>query len=120
MAKEHAVRIGARIAAAREEAGLTQRELADLIPGKSDGTQVSGWERGEHRVSDDTLDHIARILKKPVAWFHADEPEPGSPDLMSELVAAKPNGRLEELMLQVLERVEALERELRSDKRGRG
>lgn len=36
MAAEHVARMGARIKARREEVGLTQRELAEKIPGKSD------------------------------------------------------------------------------------
>ena len=43
MAAEHVVRMGLRIKARREELGLTQRELAEKIPGKSDGNQVSKW-----------------------------------------------------------------------------
>lgn len=67
MAAEHVVRIGARIREAREREGLTQRELADLIPGKADGNQISKWERGEHRVGDTTLGHIAKALKLDVS-----------------------------------------------------
>ena len=82
MAAEHAVLIGARIREARVAAHLTQNELAEKIPGKSDGTQVSKWERGEHRVSDDTLKHIARILKHDVPWFHTTAPNKAeTPDL---------------------------------------
>lgn len=75
MAAEHASLIGARIREARIAAHFTQNELAEKIPGKSDGTQVSKWERGEHRISDDTLKHIARVLKHDVAWFHQSAPD---------------------------------------------
>lgn len=75
MAAEHTALIGDRIRAAREKAGLSQRELADQIPGKADGGQVSKWERGEHRPSDDTLKAIAQALGRDIAWFHSREPD---------------------------------------------
>lgn len=84
MAAEHAALVGSRVKAAREEKGLSQRELADRIPGKADGNQVSKWERGQHRVSDDTLKHIAKVLDHDLAWFHAQEADKTeTPDLFS-------------------------------------
>lgn len=92
MAAEQALLVGARIREAREAKGYTQRELADKIPGKSDGTQVSGWERGEHKASDDTLGHIAAILGRDLSWFYSKptspEDEEESPDLMGTIDAA--------------------------------
>ena len=46
MAAEQTARVGAQIRRYREKAGLNQRELAEALPGKTDGTQVSKWERG--------------------------------------------------------------------------
>jgi transcriptional regulator with XRE-family HTH domain len=75
--------IGRRIAQARTEAGLTQAELAAKVPGKSDGTQMSKWERGVHRPGDDTLEHIAGVLKKEVSWFLVSESDKSAtPNLM--------------------------------------
>jgi transcriptional regulator with XRE-family HTH domain len=87
---EQTLRIGRRIAQARDAAGLTQAELATKIPGKADGTQVSKWERGVHRPGDDTLDQIAQALGKDIAWFLVSEPKPAAatPDLMGELSAS--------------------------------
>lgn len=85
MAAEHIARIGARIRQRREELGLSQRELAEALPGKSDGNQVSKWERGKHRVGDDTLDAIAEVLRCDVSYFHMPEPESGTADLMGAL-----------------------------------
>ncbi len=85
MASELQLRIGQRIKARREEQDLTQRELAELIPGKSDGNQVSGWERGEHRPSDATLEHIAFALEVDVSYFMAPEPSSEIPDVMGAL-----------------------------------
>jgi transcriptional regulator with XRE-family HTH domain len=95
MAAEHVVRMGARIREERERAGLTQRELADLIPGKADGTQVSKWERGRNRPSDDTLEHIAKALNCDVAVFHVSAPVAETPDLMAALDAPGSLARLE-------------------------
>lgn len=70
MAAEHTALVGARIREAREGAHLTQNELADRLPGKADGTQVSKWERGVHRPGDDTLRQIAGIVGRDLGWFH--------------------------------------------------
>lgn len=86
MAKEMAVRIGLRIAQARDEADFTQAELAAKIPGKTTGDQLSKWERGIHRPGDDTLEHIARIVKKDIGWFFMPEPDKTeTPDLVTAL-----------------------------------
>lgn len=103
MAAEHVERMGARIRELRERAGLTQKDLAELIPGKTDSSQVSKWERGENRPLDNTLEHIARALNCDVGVFHAPDPEePESPDLMTALGAQGSVARLEER----LERIE--------------
>lgn len=87
MAAEHTALIGRRIAEAREDADLTQAELAAKIPGKADGTQISKWERGIHRPGDDTLARIAEATGKPLAWFHTKPAEKanGTPALMDAL-----------------------------------
>ncbi|MGQ0677597.1 MAG: helix-turn-helix domain-containing protein [Rhodospirillales bacterium] len=66
-------RIGARLRRAREQAGLSPRELAERV-----GTQaarVAGYERGTARLSARCLFQIARALEKPVAWFFEGLPE---------------------------------------------
>lgn len=106
MAAEHTVQIGRRIREQREKAGLTQAELAALIPGKTDGTQVSKWERGLHRPGDDTLDHIAKALKCPVAAFHVDPPVEGTGDLMGAFSPTDARlTQIEALLEQVLARL---------------
>ena len=89
MAAEHVARMGARMAQRRKELKLTQREVADLIPGKADSNQVSKWERGEHKASDDTLEHIAKALQVDVSYFHVPEPKAGTPDLMGTIRAGE-------------------------------
>lgn len=112
MAREHVIRMGQRIRERREELALTQRELADAIPGKSDGNQVSKWERGEHRVSDETLPHIARALDVDVSYFHLPAPVEGTGDLMQTLrSSADPSqlDRVETLLGELLVRVQRIE-----------
>lgn len=107
MAAEHVERMGARIRELREKAGLTQKELAELIPGKTDSTQVSKWERGKNRPLDDTLEHIARALNCDVGVFHASEPEEASsPDLMGALTTP---GDLAQRLDQIDERGQRIE-----------
>lgn len=63
--------IGARIATARKEAGLTQAELADLVGVSTRSLQ--GYEAGEV-VPYRHMAKLAEITKRPVAWFlHGDE-----------------------------------------------
>lgn len=113
------MRIGRRIAEAREAAGLTQAELAAKIPGKSDGTQISKWERGVHRPGDDTLEQIAVALEKDVAWFliKSDEAQAtGAPDLMRTLTpGADPSEQLAEISSR-LNRLQAVLEELAGEK----
>lgn len=84
MARE-AEAIGARMRELREEMGLTQRELAKLLPGKTEGKDISRWENAKHRPGTDTLDHIAEVLGTTVADLHAGpvadrEPQGPTPD----------------------------------------
>lgn len=97
MASEHTVRVGRRIRERRETLGMKQRELADLIPGNADSNQVSKWERGIHRPSDDTLGHIADALDTTIAYFMTDAPAAGTPDLMSTLGRGTDAARLDQI-----------------------
>src|SRR5690606_18405145 len=86
--------VGARIRQAREELGLTQEGLAEIL-----GVQVptvSRWETGVYTPKRVPLPKIAECLKKPVSWFYGVD----SGD--SELDAIKT-------------RLEALEKRLPSD-----
>lgn len=85
MAAEYLQRLGARIRERRDEKGLTQAGLARLLPGTTDGAQVSRWERGLHRPSDDTLEHIADVLDVTMDYFLAApaQKDDGTPDLFA-------------------------------------
>lgn len=65
--------IGARIAAARKEAGLTQEELADLVGVSTRSLQ--GYESGAV-IPYRHMAKIADVAQRPVAWLlHGDEAE---------------------------------------------
>lgn len=83
MASEHVKRMGARIKDRREELGLTQKQLADLVGGATDGNQVSKWERGANRPTDARLEKIAEALQVQPAYFHTPPPAGGTGDLMT-------------------------------------
>jgi transcriptional regulator with XRE-family HTH domain len=85
MAAAHKKRVGDRIRQAREAKGWTQRELANELPGKVDGPGISRWERGGVMPQSDTLEAIAAALDVDVAYFHVEDPTPGTPDLMGAL-----------------------------------
>lgn len=64
--------VGQRIAAAREERGLTQRGLAALL-GWPHGT-LANYEKGRRRLTLAQLAHIARALGRSPASFLVDSP----------------------------------------------
>jgi len=105
MAAEHVARIGSRIRQRREELGLSQRELAEALPGKSDGNQVSKWELGKHNPSVDTLEAIADVLECDVSYFHVPAPRPGTPDLIGALGTTQLD-RIEAKLDELLSRVQ--------------
>lgn len=59
--------IGARMRERRDELRMTQAELADALPGRVQGADVSRWENGKHRPRSDTLEHIAAALDTTMA-----------------------------------------------------
>jgi len=59
--------IGYRITIAREEAGLNQKELAEIL-GISQAS-LSNYENGKRRVYLPQLENIAQVLNKPLEYF---------------------------------------------------
>ena len=59
------------IRAARNERGITQKELADYL-GKTQAT-MSDLERGKVQVSASELYQIAKYLSKPIEYFYGEE-----------------------------------------------
>lgn len=56
-----------RLRRAREEAGLTQAELARTV--RRSQTWISKCELGERRVDFVELEDLAEALGKPLDWF---------------------------------------------------
>src|SRR6266508_3178330 len=66
------VEVGARVAAARERAGFTQRELADRLQlGRSAITRI---ELGQRQLDALELAQIAETLGRSVEWFLTEPP----------------------------------------------
>ncbi|MFZ5591627.1 MAG: helix-turn-helix domain-containing protein [Bacillota bacterium] len=59
--------IGRRLQMAREEAGLSQEQLAARL-GCSQST-LSNYEKGKRRLYLAQLEKIARVLQKPLEYF---------------------------------------------------
>ena len=62
MANEEAMRrVGAILRSARKNKGLTQEDLASLIPGQSN-SQISAYENGKRDVPRDKVERFAEVL----------------------------------------------------------
>lgn len=59
--------MGRRIQQAREQAGLSQAELAATL--RCTQSALSNYELGKRRVHLANLEQIAQILKKPLSYF---------------------------------------------------
>lgn len=64
-----------RLAEARQEAGLTQRELAKLL--RKSQSWLYKCEAGERRVDAVELAKFAKALKRPIDWFVSHVKLPG-------------------------------------------
>lgn len=60
--------VAANIRVARDSAGLTQRQLAELLG--VDQMLVSKWERGKHSPSRENFEALAEALRRDPAWFY--------------------------------------------------
>jgi Zn-dependent peptidase ImmA (M78 family)/DNA-binding XRE family transcriptional regulator len=68
----------ARLALARRRRGLTKKELADIVGVTA--RAITAYETDEYPPSDEVLDHLARALEFPRAFFfgeNLDEPDEG-------------------------------------------
>lgn len=59
--------IGKKLQLAREEAGLSQEQLANML-GCAQST-LSNYEKGKRRLYLTQLENIAEILDKPIEYF---------------------------------------------------
>ena len=117
MAQLQAKEIGARIALARNEAGLTQEEVTDLATFSKRSLQ--DYERG-NTIPYRHMQEISRLLDRPVEWFlHGERSSPDQSESPVELRLAELAAGLEAMARQiedaarlVSERLEAIERQL--------
>lgn len=80
-----------RLRAARERAGISQRELgirAGMDPGSA-SARVNQYERARHTPDYRTLSALARVLGVPVAYLYAEE------DGLAELILTYRESRQE-------------------------
>jgi transcriptional regulator with XRE-family HTH domain len=70
--------MGARLRRAREYLGLAQEAVAEAlaVPRAS----VSAMESGRRKVSSLELRDLARLYKRPLEWFYADDAQPIAED----------------------------------------
>lgn len=106
MAQFEAKEIGARIAQARREAGLTQEQLAEMAPFSARSLQ--DYERGAV-IPYRQMRDLARLLDRPVEWFLRGEKE-DEPELLEMLGAV--SAKLDALDRKLDGDRQALERRL--------
>ena len=96
--------IGARIAQARKERGLSQEELADLVAGFSKRS-LQDYEAGV-TIPYKHLNELGRLLKKPEEWFlYGDDEQEDAGGPSDERLREIVREELQEIRL-VLERIE--------------
>ena len=102
MSENLQAKLGTKIKQARDEAGMSLRQLAELV--SSSHPALADWERGEGRLSVEMLFRIAQALQKPLSYF--------LDDLEEELLKAKSLDRsilqVEEIQSPIAGEVEAL------------
>lgn len=83
--------VGTRIRQARREANLNQQAAADLA-GMSQQTWAS-YETGKINVPLDTIERIAQVLNKPIAFFTVADYEYTMKAAMPEIESKKSQAR---------------------------
>lgn len=65
---------GQRLRKARKAAGLTQAELGRClgVDLATAAVRISRYENGQHMPDGPTADALAKALRLPQAWFHAE------------------------------------------------
>lgn len=67
-------RIAGRIKALREQAGLTQAELARQVG--VERQQVAAWEGGRHKPSEDSFLAVAQALQTSISFLYGETEDP--------------------------------------------
>jgi transcriptional regulator with XRE-family HTH domain len=95
--------IGRRVKEARDDADLTQQELADRI-GIQQGQTISNYERGITEIPSKRLRRIAEATGKPLVFFVQDPDAPTPPEPRREQL-----DRMEADIAEILRRLAARE-----------
>jgi transcriptional regulator with XRE-family HTH domain len=95
--------LGRLIALAREEANLSQQELAEKI-GLSQGQSISNYERAVTEVPARRLRSIAEVTGKPIGFFLGEQPQ-ASPEATQELLQVL--GQVQDGVEEILRRLPA-------------
>ncbi len=95
--------LGALLKQARQEAGLSQRQLCGEEITRNMLSQI---ENGSARPSMDTLGYLAKRLGKPVSYFLEEETASSNQELMRRLRGAYAQGDFEQV-LSLLEQYQA-------------
>ncbi|MBB99408.1 MAG: transcriptional regulator [Rhodobacteraceae bacterium] len=80
------VHVGSRVRLRRMMLGMSQEKLGEALG--ITFQQIQKYEKGTNRIGASRLQHIATVLKVPVAFFFEDAP--GTPDEASGFGEAKP------------------------------
>jgi transcriptional regulator with XRE-family HTH domain len=106
---ELSVRIGRRLAQARNDLGLKQREVAARmgIDPPLDAQRISDWERGVNKPSERHMQALADALGKDVSWFYEDPDAAPAPDLVGVLSGAPRLDRIEAKLDRLIDLLEA-------------
>lgn len=91
--------VGQRIKEARDAAGLTQQDLADLVGVVAQ--TISRWERAEIEISARQLRRVAEATRQPLSFFIREVDVATQPDALLERIQ-----RLEEELLAKLDEIE--------------
>lgn len=98
-------KVGDRILEARDEAGLSQAELAEEA-GLTAST-VGRWEDGNATISVPTLLTLSRILRKPMCFFLQDlADDQWRGQRLSKWVEAEENGERAEMGVRLKDLIE--------------
>lgn len=94
--------IGARIAQARKERGMTQEEFAELTSFSKRSLQ--DYENGV-TIPYRHLREISRLLSRPEEWFLYGDPDEGTTSIQSDITALRSEvAEVRELLRQLLGR----------------
>jgi len=76
------MKLGQRIKKVRKSLGLTQKELAQRIPGKVNYSYIGKIERGQQYPSLKLLERIGKAFSVPLSYFFEDDSFPKSLGLL--------------------------------------